>query len=781
MKLLPTVFALLCLVTPLTAQSGDIVGLRERLAGENDIPTLRRREFTLNRATSTSPEALLERGMVLMRIYQLTRDDEDIKNARKMFERATKKLPDDPRTYYAMGLARIGGPGVRVPSPGGVLNSIVLGQSLAEIAKRDPVSLAKIDFKKALELNPDFASAGVELARLSLDTRDKKNMEEAAIALRRIVGDGHGGTETATALSEIEEALGNVVAAAKAAETATGLVSVGGGPGAAASAAHARAVALLRQPDKRDAGAAAYFEGVEQLTDESAAAYFDAVEPIVTDHEMAEWHAADLGHKKEWLRRFWNVRAAGSGVTIGERMAEHFNRLAVAHDKYRRTSKRGAAPGGSLLQQKYKDDMLPFDDRGLIYVRHGKPEQVVRTSDVDLRPNESWVYNDNGKTLLYNFVVLRDGTDYRIVDDVLLALDPSTRGMPVDAAVKLLRDRQAYEPRYAALASKFDSYDRSQRNAGFLADAGQSASAGMNESTQSINTASTRIAADMRAQALVALSSDSDTPDFKGDLPFYYDLYAFRGHDGMIDVTAAAAVPGASLFSQPMGNQYVYAIQASLIFIDTVTNDIARKDTVYTFRSNRVLGAKEHLRVTVEMTLPFLKAGVHRIVLRDLVNPGVGQLYGGPSDLKNFAGRGLMLSDIVLAAPEEGPWARGNARLGLVPPRQFEEKKPLKLFYELYNLPAGASYRTEISMAPVEGITGFGRIKKLFGGNDGKVQIQFDGVGPAQTNGTIQELREVSTEMKPGRYKVVVRVTSLEDQQSVRSETLLLISQKPKK
>jgi hypothetical protein len=191
-----------------------------------------------------------------------------------------------------------------------------------------------------------------------------------------------------------------------------------------------------------------------------------------------------------------------------------------------------------------------------------------------------------------------------------------------------------------------------------------------------------------------------------------------------------------------------------------------------------VLGEDEHLRMTIDLTVPHAKAALHRIVLRDRVNPGVGQLYGGASDLKNFNGAALQMSDIVLGESEDGAWSRGIAKLGLVPPRQFEEKKPLKVFYEVYNLPPNTNYRTEISMAPVEGVTGFGRIRKLFGGGDGTIQLAFDGVAPPDTEGTIQELKQVTAEVKPGKYKVVVRVTNLDNQQSTRTETLFIVSEK---
>lgn len=753
-------------VSAAAAQEADLDALGERLAAESDISELRRREFALGRASAASVEAQLERGMVFIRLFQLTGDGRDSDRAKDMFERAAKKLPDDPRPIYGLALARMGGAGVRIPSPAGVLDKVVTAQAVAEIVKRDPVSLAKRDFKKVLEIDPDFTSAAVELANVSLDTRDRENMEAAAVALRRLVGSKRGGTQAAVALSQVEEALGNIDAAAKAADVAT-RISVG--TTGSASAEHARGIALLRQPDKIDDGARTYFAGVEHLTTETAQTYFDGVVSIASTRERQQWNELDLEGRKIWLRRFWNVRAAGGGVTVAERMAEHFKRLAAAHDKYRKQGKRGAAPGGSLVAATYKSDDLPFDDRGVIYVRHGEPDEIVRTSDVDLRPNETWVYHKNGDDVLYNFVVLRDGTDYRLVDDLLTALDPSTTGVPTDAAAKLLRDRQAYEPRYAALAQKYDSYDRVRRGFG-----GANAAA---ENVRSIDNASQRISMEQREQALTALVTDSDEPDFSSDLPFYYDLYAFRGRNGMTDVTAAAAVPGTSLFSQPMGTQYVYSLQASLIFIDTITDEITRKDSVFSFLSSRVLGRDENLRLTLDMTVPHAKAGIHRIVLRDRVNPGAGQLYGGPSELKNFTGAALMMSDIVLGESEDGAWSRGIAKLGLVPPRQFEEKKPLKVFYELYNLPPHANYRTEISMAPVDGVTGFGRIKKLFGGSDGKIQLQFDGVAPFETEGTIQELKEVTAEVKPGKYKVVVRVTNLGNQQSVRSETVFVVSE----
>ena len=776
MRFITTTIAILALVAPLQAQSISIDELHRKFAGQSDIAELRKLDFDLNRRTSTSSDAMIERGMLLLRLHELTRDDHDAKVAHDMFERAAKKLPDDPRVYYGLALSRLGGYGVRIPSPFGVLNRVVMAQSAAEILKHDPASLAKNDLKKALALDLNLAGAAILLAQVSIDTRDRDNLQAAANALKPMVDAQRGGPDVATALSQVEAALGDVQAATKAAESATDLAAGSTDSSAIASAALARAIALLRQPGREDAGATAYFDGLSSLTEQSANGYFSGIAPIVSEAEKDAWTAAPLEAKKAWLRKFWGTRAAASGITVGERLAEHYRRLATAQERYRHQSGRGAQPEGSLVAAANSQRDLPFDDRGLIYVRHGEPKTIVRTSHEELRPNETWVYNENGKNQLYNFVVLRNGADYRLVDDVLKAIDNNQGWLPVDAATKLLRDREMYDPRYGAMAERFDSFDRRQNINGMIDP--NSLAFQRSEWGQDIMLSETRIAADRRADALVALTTDTDEPDFKADLPFYYDLYAFKGENGLTDVTAAAAVPGTSLFSQKRGDQYIYSLRASLIFIDTATNEISRRDTTYNFWSTRVLGTNEYLRVTVNMSVPFAKAAQHRIVLRDLIDPGAGQLYGGPSELKNFAGPSLMASDIVLAESDDGVWNRGLAHLGLVPPRQFAENKPLKVFYELYNLPAETPYRTEIDMMPVEGETGFGRLKKLFGAKGSGIHLSFEGMAQPNADGTVQELRQITTQVKPGKYRIEVRVTNLTNQQSVRTATVFVVSKK---
>ena len=155
-------------------------------------------------------------------------------------------------------------------------------------------------------------------------------------------------------------------------------------------------------------------------------------------------------------------------------------------------------------------------------------------------------------------------------------------------------------------------------------------------------------------------------------------------------------------------------------------------------------------------------------------------MYGGGTTVPSYAAATLMMSDIVLAEPDAGAWHRGDAHLALVPPRQFLEGEPLTLFYELYNLPDRARYRTEINLTPTEAAAGFSRLKKLFGAGGGAVRLQFDGEARRDAAGNVQEIRRVSTQMKPGRYQVMVRVTNLQNQQVTTAEKQFVVISRKK-
>ncbi|MGQ0563108.1 MAG: hypothetical protein ACT443_14690, partial [Gemmatimonadota bacterium] len=131
----------------------------------------------------------------------------------------------------------------------------------------------------------------------------------------------------------------------------------------------------------------------------------------------------------------------------------------------------------------------------------------------------------------------------------------------------------------------------------------------------------------------------------------------------------------------------------------------------------------------------------------------LGATAGGAISIPDYAGRGFMMSDLLFAAPEAGPFVRGRARLALVPPRQFRQNQPFRVFYELYNLPAGGRYTTEITFTTEEP----NPFARLFKGKR-KTRVSFE--SEAAPGDVVQELRTLVPEVEPGRVLVTVTVSA---------------------
>ncbi len=700
---------------------------------------------------SLASKQLIERGLIAMRRYEITNRREDANRAREIFGKATDRYPNLPWAWYGLGIALAHGPDVRIKSPLGVLNKIVIGQSAAQIIGLDPRSRAKRALKHAIELDPVFPAPALELAELSLADQDKDGLRAARDALKRINSQPGPHASVATALSNVDSALGDLTDATDAADAAIAASPTD------PSALHARAVALLLRAKDPPSGAQAYFSALDNLTDEAAEEFFHDVVALVADSERVAWDHGDLNAHRAWLRTFWDMRSARAGVSVPERLSEHYQRLSFAQKKYRRKSMRGADPSDALLHIR-SSDKLEYDDRGIIYIRHGKPDEVVSSASINLRPNESWVYHAiDRKPQLVHFITLPDAPDFHLVDDILKAVDMSTTGFNSIPVVQLLEDRVAYEPRYGLMIARLQEA-RSDVMAASMTTRGGTAD--IMETLTNLGVQAATVSADERMLALNMVRSDSDRPHFDADLPFFYDVYTFRGTKGRTDITAAMAIPGQMLEPRD-GNDASYALRLSLIVLDSTAGRVERSDTVFHFSASKPLVAGQHLRTQVQLAATPSPSASYRVVASNFSESiSKGQMYGAPLPIPDYSGTHLMLSDIVLAEAEPGgSWKRGKLSLRLVPPRQFPRSKPLTLFYEIYNLAEGAAYRTEVSIFASDKGGGLGKLKRMFGGKHG-MSFAFEGTA-SNADGAIQELRRLAPDLPAGRYRIQVKVTDL--------------------
>lgn len=714
---------LLVLVPGAQAQRLDLAPFQDSVQRIRDVDQLRvmlaRRR---GREAEKSPVALTERGFVALRLWDLTSQWSHSKLAAESFKQALKREPDYGWAHYGLGLAYVNGPDAH-PEKAGWRAAFILDDVIDNIAGNDVRTRAHRAFLKAVTAEPPVARAVDQLAENAVLKNKRKTLDDARNTLGAHLATASGDGAGWYALSRVDTELGDLPAAAVAMDRAltSGIM--------AADVAHARAALLLRLPGREKEGAQVWFDGLTMLSIPVSEEYFSDIEALLSKEQRAAWKTMDLGARAEFLRTFWDMRAAMGGVNMPRRLAEHYRRLAFARRAYFRESKYGA-PSQNELRMLPFSQRSDYDDRGVIYIRHGKPrEQLARGN---MAGYESWTYPGlDGSIRYFHFFQVSLTRGFSLMHK--LPCDPDW-----------LEDRTGIDPRYFSLARNCDKLN-------MLA-----------------------LSADMRQIAFEALASDSDRPNFSKDLPFYFDLYTFRAPAGRTSVLAAVAVPREKLHSTGVDVNASYHIDLSLILVDTLSRKVIREDDSVSVVSVRALTNDDLVRLHVEVAVPPSKSTVQRVIVSDPTEPGVGQLYGGPFPVPDYSGTRLMLSDIVLAEPGvEGRYHRGDVALALVPTGYFKGGS-FNVFYEIYNIAPNTAFSTEIEIEQIRKKTGE-KLKGLLGGGKNPIRLRFEGVAINARNGVLQELRRVDAPLGAGTYKLRVIVKNLENGEMSRNERTFVI------
>jgi len=231
-------------------------------------------------------------------------------------------------------------------------------------------------------------------------------------------------------------------------------------------------------------------------------------------------------------------------------------------------------------------------------------------------------------------------------------------------------------------------------------------------------------------------------------LPFFYDLYTFRADGGGTAVVAAIAVEVRRLGRERVDDEFRYRFDVRFVVADTAHRSvISTGDSVY-LGTPRPLARRHLLHTYVEVRAPPSATTLQRVIVTDATRPGVGQLYRSPFPVPDYSGNELMLSDIAFGLPgARGGWTRGEATLALLPTSQFPESS-FDVYYEIYNLPSGTPYETEISIQSLD--------------DDEEdvpvVRTVFSGESRAGPDGSLSELRRVESALARGRYRLTVTV-----------------------
>src|SRR5574341_833169 len=358
------------------AQRASLEALRDSLAGVSDSVALKRLEaatMTQARADRDNPLLHLRLGFIAYRLGELAAKSH-LDDAAGEFEWAAELRADWPYPWYGLGLAEL--------ALGE--HAVIAIENLRQILGRDYLSKAARAFARATEADPSFSAAVIDLANAALAQRIQPRLEVALHAVRLAAASPAGRhPEVQLVRGRVEREAGEADSALAAFRA---YLAAGGDSGIALFEVARTSYLAQRLTEAW----AAYFNGARRATSAAAVSLYRLDLSWIAD--SAELQAFDAlgnaGERAAWLDAFWSKRDAADARDVGERLAEHYRRWFKARHDFRLVSRHRHYD----ITERYRSGQAEFDDRGVIYLRHGEPDRRAQFVQTNVEPNESWLY-----------------------------------------------------------------------------------------------------------------------------------------------------------------------------------------------------------------------------------------------------------------------------------------------------------------------------------------------------------------------------------------------------
>jgi hypothetical protein len=627
-------------------------------------------------------------------------------------------------------------------------------------------------FLYSVKADTNYITAAVELGLTVMRTPTWADIPPVVTAMARAARSGKAGDDVWLVLGRLYRQIDSNEAALRTFDVYAGLPEI---DKSMAQLERARTLFALGRTQEAER---AYFSGAAFPSDAARELYIKDAGWIADSSEIREVRAASGEQLPAVLGRLWRDRETASGRAAGSRLAEHYRRWDIAQRNYK-------LPPAVLRQwdfgQSYRSAQSDLDDRGVIYMKHGAPDEKAFFVADDVPPNESWVYHRPTGDLTLHFAQTLGSSGWHLIEGL-----NQLGGSPCLAA-RLLESRGAIDPEYqhlaelarmdsikiAAAAKNGDNNARQffaacapgvmQRGQAVSAVVGVSASV----STQWYNTHRAneeRLAS--RANIEKSTTTDSDPLRFRVQLDPIIQAYGVGGTQP--GVGRLLMVWGLKGSDQPRTDTIpgvrgvVYSIRLRANVFDSTGKLVMGIDSVRRYRKDTPLAANDVLSGTLQLDVPNGPYRIQLSVADTIGDKGAARVLGG-IPVPAFAG-GLELSDLVLGI--EGSttvWNRGgNSRFPLNARNTWSPAEAMEVGFEMEGLPAGIGYKVKIAVADL--------------GADStqppRASVEFEN----QASGT----RELVTQslnlrtLRPGRYLLTVTVTA--GDRSIRRERRITIS-----
>lgn len=697
-----------------TAQRAALDSIRADFTSQYDSLSLLARErerIQYARAHRDDPLIHLELGYLAFRLGEITSGNKHYDDAAAEFEWAAELRPGWPYPWYWLGVAELAIGEARV----------IAIQNIREWLGIDALSEAVRDFARALEADPSFSAALVDLANAALSQRISPRLEVAQRALR--VASGTPAAHVPAVLlmrGRIERQLDENDSALAAFQAYVGV----GGDSGVGGVEIARTLAAL---GRDDSALAAYDRALRRpVTDSARREIRRDLRWIATPGELAALDAAPADSVYRLVQRFWSGRDVADGRRAGERLLEQFRRYSYGLANFRLASRHRHYDIGDAYRDTTQQEL---DDRGIIYLRHGDPDLRAFATATDR--NESWLYRRSppDHDLIFHFVARGSVQDYKLVESLLMALGFSgalAAQAGEDPQQALFASRAEFSPIYERLA-RFGTASRGS----LLAEEREEVMRSLREGT----------------------NSDSYSLHFAQELRPVVSAFAVADATRRTELHVVFAIPSGRLHGVDAPGGVAYPLSLRLVVFDDALRTVASLDTVRAFRSSQTLVEGTYLTEQVSVRVP---AGTYRFnFMVEEPHSDAGALVTARGVEIPRLGAGFTASDVVMGREGSGLlWRRTEGDVPLNPLRRFPQGGDATLYYELYGLPRGASVETRVRIVPAGGRSIFHR---LFGGGRG-ADIAYATVTDAAERWPVRQRLSLAG-LGTGRYTLELELT----------------------
>ena len=634
-----------------------------QVADTTALIALERRMVDAARSDRSNALGHIRIGFVNIRLGNLGLERR-YEDAASEFNWATELEPTWPYGWFGLGFAEIG-----IGEP-----QIALVAGLQNMFGKDHMTKGALAFARAAEMDPTFVHGLVELANTALSQRVNIKLDLAREALR---------VASTTAARRNPEVLlwrGRVEREVGSVDTA--LISFGDYLQAEGIN---RSVGLLELARTQfvagnDSGARAYFEGAAIDDPTGVAEYRKDIAYISPDSTMQQFDQVSGSARADFLRKFWNTRDRADLRRDNERLTEHYRRVHYAKRNFALVSTKRHYD----IAERYRSNSKDFDDRGVIYIRHGEPSDRATLGIPNIELNETWKYGRADGDLVFHFVAREDVQDYKLVESLydVLGFANAVRHQTGDSLgdgqtiTRLLESRERIDPIYSRLQGVGSS--------GRISMAGDERRMGQRSITQ-------------------GTTSDSYELRYQENLRARTDVMAIGRNEAGNLLQITWAVPGATLVPIKHDLGFVYPVRLRVAVSDAQGNVVASLDTVKMFLSAVEIPQKENLVDRMSLAVP---PGMLRYRVAVDQDERAGIVMPRDSiDVGKFDGSAFTVSSVVLGSRNANlRWVRQPGdTVFFNPTGVYRQNADMELYYEVYGLPAGSPYNVELRVGRRDG------------------------------------------------------------------------------